>query len=145
MRLYLVRMLLLPLPPLRERDAGTMADATQRWIELADADFHLAHVRQLGRDAVEHAMGYVLQQARGRAHFLGHEAIKHLVIHGLLQFIRFAGGQQIGFNVEVDAVFVADFLFLVIITMESKKLQPFECDLAHEVIVCSELVSDVSQ
>lgn len=145
MRLYLVRVLLLPLPPLRERDAGTMADATQRWIELADADFNLAHVRQLGRNAVEHAVGDVFEQAGGGAHLFGHEAVEDLIIHRLLQLVRLAGGQQVGFDVKVDAVFVADFLLLIIITMEGKKLQPFECDLAHEVIVCSELVSDVSQ
>ena len=134
MRLYLVRVLLLPLPPLRERDAGTMADATQRWIELADADFNLAHVRQLGRNAVEHAVGHMLQQSGGRAHFLCHQTVEHLVVHGLLELIRLARRQQISLDVQIYAVFIPDFLLLVIIAVKGKKLHSFECNLAHVMV-----------
>ena len=47
--------------------------------------------------------------------------------------IGFARRQQIGPDVQIHAVFIADFLLLVIIAVEGKKLQSFECDLAHAV------------
>jgi hypothetical protein len=89
-------------------------------------DTHTFTLRTWGSSAISGRArgGQCARAAAPGLHLLRYQPVKHLVVDGFLQLVRLPGGQQVGFDVQVDPVLVANLLLFVIIPVKAKNSMP---------------------